>query len=422
MSAEEIEGMGSFEVEDGSNESVIKRYWKKYWEWRKKLKRRFASSSKLFYPNRPVLTVLIALGIIGLSFLGILPLPFALFLGANVMMDDVLVTPIMQIISDIRNLFQKRKTAKSIIHMVVIGLGFIVGALLGYFVFMSMPALVSLMPIIRGAIDTSITLFAIAGTGAVLLSKIIKVSPLLLMFFVGLMIIVLPIPMVFPIAVDIVAMSFLFGGFFAALAGKYGMKLIYKWRYKDSSADGFDFAHEKEELRVDHERADVFGIKVELAQKFRVALYNVIKKIKKISPYYTKITGSRKHTIGAYKDMWHVFMHASKDDPVSKEDVKKLINIDEQTDDSLAYYYTEPQKIVKEIYGKAHPVAGFFARLSAASGTYSKSEKGFKNKEKMHHFHAKYAKAMMFNKDKESMQVYEEFQEAANEFYTAAFK
>ena len=59
--------------------------------------------------------------------------------------------------------------------------------------------------------------------------------------------------------------------------------------------------------------------------------------------------------------------------------------------------------------------------MGAASNSFSSTENGFQYKQEMHHFHAKYGMARMFNGDKKSMDVYQDYLKASKVFYTAAF-
>lgn len=415
----------------------IKDYWRKYWHWRNELKRLFDSSTKLFYPNRPALTILIGMAIIALAFLG-MPFHFAMFLGVSVMVDDILLTPIMQIMSDVRNLKNKRKIPKSVVHLVFIGLGFLVGALLGYFVFMSMPGLIAMMPLIRAGIETSVTLFVLAGTGAMLLSRLTKISPLILMLVVGLVILAAPIPMIFPIAVDIVLASTLIFGFFASLGAKQTMKWFYKLKHAKVSRkngkieiklgvgneDGLylDYTPAQEQ-QVDQQRAAVFQVKQKVAHDYRISLVAMIETINRILPYYQRVSGTQKHMVGGYKDMLHAFMRAQATDSQSKQDVHMISQISQHHDDSLRYYYDQPAKIVKNIYGSNKSPSALFSLFGASSNSYAKNAKGISFKKGMNEFYKDYAMAKVFHHDPKSMRVYEQFQDAHKAFYeTATFR
>src|SRR5688500_18572101 len=102
--------------------------------WTEKSHWLFHSYPKAFYPIRPLFTFTIGVALILFSTLNIFAVSFAIYLGTGLMTDDLVVYPFIRIHNFIENLRLGKKQYKSSIGSVAIVLGYVLGAILGFFV------------------------------------------------------------------------------------------------------------------------------------------------------------------------------------------------------------------------------------------------------------------------------------------------
>ena len=161
-------------------------------DWRERLYRRFHNVSKLFYPNRPIVSLLIGMSVVLLAYVGLFPLSVGLLFGIGYIVDDLIITPFLGLAKYIRNLSYGEKKLKSVFGILAILAGYTVGFLLGFYVFMSMPAILALIPPIQAGVHTSITIFALSVAAAIGAAKFMRLSPMYLLWLTWFIFLIFP--------------------------------------------------------------------------------------------------------------------------------------------------------------------------------------------------------------------------------------
>lgn len=379
--------------------------------WGQKLYGRFHNVSKLFYPNRPIVSLLIGMTVVLLAYAGFFPLSVGLLFGIGYIVDDLIITPFLGLAKYIRNLTYGEKKLKSIFGILAILAGYTLGFLLGYFVFMGMPTVLALIPPIQAGVHTSITIFALSVAAAIGVAKFMRLSPMYLLWLTWLIFLIFPIPTVVSASVDVLVTSVVISSFVASLVIKHLMRFAC-WAITGKT-NGDSFVHVQDEELFERQ-AQFFKITKDQYMALKKSIVDMITSIENISPLPTKITGSSKLEKNSYKNMMYLLLYAK--DKTDLENLQELLGHNDLHKDSLVeldgddteseyYVFRKIQIMLKnwrlyrtsykynadEVYGKDFSFSKSFAIAGAPYNTYSKSEHGFNYKTRLHHQFARYA-------------------------------
>lgn len=410
--------------------------------WRDRLYRRFHNVSKLFYPNRPIVSLLIGMSVVLLAYIGVFPLSVGLLCGIGYIVDDLIITPILGLAKYIRNLAYGEKKLKSVFGILGIVAGYALGFVLGYFVFMSMPAILALVPPIQAGVHTSITIFALSVAVVIGIAKIMRFSPMYLLWLDWLVFLIFPIPTVVSASVDVLVTSVVVSSFVASLAIKHLMRLVCWAITGKTNGDSFVNVQDEE---LFEQQANFFKVTKDQYIALKNSIVDMITNIERISPLLTKVTGSSKLEKNSYKNMMYLLLYAK--DRTDLENLQELLGHNDlhkdsliklpETDDEIESEYYVLRKIqimlknwrlyrgsykynADEVYGEDFSFAKSFAIAGAPYNAYAKSEQGFDYKTRLHHQFARYAQLKCRQAGGDAEVARKAFQHASKDFVPKA--
>lgn len=280
----------------------------------------FFTSSRIYYPIRPIISLCLGISLICLMFVPGFPLSLAVFLGVLTLSDDLVFFPFLRMINAYRNMANHRKFVKALVSVIGIFLGLAIGATLAYFVLLNIPAIVGLTAMVNGALDCSIVVFLASCTifaGLFYLCKLPTLAGAWIGSFAA-----LAVPLVPTTAVDLIVGSALIGGFLAAFTCKHLLRLYYKVKDGHTNADGY--LHQFEEKNsdaVNHDEkvANLLNIGKEQVTRLRMTLLKVIETIKKNDSWFNSVARLRQLKTNSFKDILHLLITVE-----TKEDAEKL--------------------------------------------------------------------------------------------------
>jgi hypothetical protein len=281
-------------------------------------------NKRFWYPTRPLFTLFTGLFLSSLGFIGILPISWALWFAAAFALDDLPITPIINVFTAINNWMQGRKLLKAAVMITAVSLAVIFGGLFGYFVLAQSPFAVKLFLDYIALTSCSpllISLGAILGGYLAHMSE--KISPFF-GFSLGVLIASF-IPFSPPLVVEIVFLSIAGATFVSSIVAKQAMRIYYKYAHGESNADGYELARtSQQQVEYIEKQAALFGVKPdelrELAEtcKARVATH------KAQATFLQEFSGERTLTTNSYKDIYHGLMNP-RITPEQVQQVKFLI-------------------------------------------------------------------------------------------------
>lgn len=370
--------------------------------WSKRFRDRYITFDKLHYWNRPLFTIGLIIILTALAVVNVITAGTTAALIAAWCADDLIIDPIRRGMKHFSNVKRDHKKAKGIVGLMALSLGFLIGAIIGYFLLLNTPIAFSIAIGTRAGLMISVTTATIAFAGLLALAKFAKLNPMTCYGLV-LLITLFMSPFIFGVGIDVVVSSAVLGAFLATHISKHCMRLYYKITYGHTNADGYSMDVS------DEERAVFFGVEESKVKNLRSSLVNIISHIKKISPWYTHISGSRQIETNAYKDMLHMLLHAKK--TTDKHGIVELINTSDNTNSSTAFYRHEFYDAINANYHDS----SFFTRVRALSNIkanmYFEDAKGFAFKHSIHHLGANYGKAKCYGHKS-----FDEYQNAAKAF------
>lgn len=280
----------------------------------------FFTSSRIYYPIRPIISLCFGISLICLLFVPGFPLSLAVFLGVLTLSDDLVFFPFLRVINAWRNLVNHRKVVKAVASVIGILLGLAIGALFAYFILLNIPAILGLTAMVNGALDCSIVVFLASCTifaGLFYLCKLPTLAGAWIGSFAA-----LAIPFGPTTAVDLIVGSALIGGFLAAFLGKHLLRFIYKIKDGHTNADGYLYQFEEKNpnaLEHDKKVADLLKIGQEKVTRLRMAVLKVIENIKKNDSWFNSVARLRQLKTNSFKDILHLLITVE-----TKEDAEKL--------------------------------------------------------------------------------------------------
>lgn len=307
-------------------------------DFKQKLQTTFFSFQKIFYPRRPLFTLLLA-GVIAVTgYFSVMPLALAVWLGTNVMADDLIIYPLLRFLGFKRSIHNGQKVAKSLMGIGFTILGYAVGALIGYFVLLNIPMVTQVVTMMVNSFDwltsflnCSMALWALGSVVGASLARYFN-FPTLIGVFLG-SLVALFIPVTIPIPVDIIIVTALFFGFAFNYLSKQAIRLGYWLAYGHTNADGYLYAHKdvigcenQKPTQLDKTQADALGFKDKpsLIVRVRDHLDTVLETIKKSTNFLNSLTGSRQDISDSFKDLRHL-LYTAKDDS-AKAQLAELLN------------------------------------------------------------------------------------------------
>ena len=331
------------------------------------------TKDKIIYPLRPLLSVCVGLFFAGLYLAGLLTLSSAIYFGAIFTLDDIIFMPVMRVCKSARNYRHSRKLAKAWISIIGIFLGMIAGGVLGFLMVAKLATVLTLVPLVTGALGSSLVFFLMAcvicyklvshfnewaehstsslnETDYKKLSRSQRFKEMLMDAlrtlgrncpdFVGIMIgarLAEYLPIVggtVGMTIDVVIVSALLGAFVMAILTKWMTQAFYKLRYGHSNWDGYDGAVvEKQVSTVEKDKSitstinkvasstnNVPVVKVEQVTKLRQLLIQMIRIIKNESTLLEDLWGVRAVKSAVFKDALHAMLTLPKgSDQYTKE-------------------------------------------------------------------------------------------------------
>lgn len=277
-------------------------------------------STRVFYPFRPFFTLAIGVSALSIGWAGIVPMGLAVWMGTSVITDDLALYPAFRINGFRNNLSVDIKQYKSKIGMAITLAGYIAGAIAASYI-LANAAWMAFFTNLIIAMECHITVLAICQILGAMTAHYFD-RPALMGMFIGA--VVAPyLPIVIPMAVDIYGLSILTGGFLATYLGKQVMRGLYYFKYGHSNADGYHFAHEENEMEVDQQRAEFFGVDKAVFTNLRVSLLKVIRGTNANTSYLGKVIGSGKACTDELKNILFLLMRA--EDKSDKQALSALL-------------------------------------------------------------------------------------------------
>jgi len=284
----------------------------------------------------------------------------------------------------------------------------------------------------RHAIDCSVTLFALAGMSAVMVAKIFKMPPFLLMFVMGFAVWLLPLPMIFSLGTDVLTLSIVIGGFLGALIGKPFLQLFHKFWDRHTNYD-----------EIAKRQANVFGVQPGQVKRLHSAFIKLGEKLKAASNFWMKLNGAEKlEKYALVNDSQFLLFNAKTKEEI--ESFKALLSKDEPPDFKTSSYYYLFQNYLpsynkffdekeSEEFNEVYKGASWLERMSAStnlsflwvhSNVYSPTERGYnlKNRLQSVYWMTGLGKVKAFGKlykDQEATEAVDEYQEAIKPFLPA---
>lgn len=300
------------------------------------------------FPIRPFFTLGSFVFFTTMFFLGALPLAWAIVFTAAFAFDDLPLTPFIRLLRAANNLYHHRKQLKSIITMLCITLGALVGGFLAYFYFIHQPLFMFGMAFfVFGTGCSPIWIFLGGVIGAIIADITKQITPLFgitVGFSLGFMIgFSLPITFISPVvsAVFIASVSCAFLG---SVIAKEGLRLYYYLRYGHSNADGYylDRTPEKQAAFIANQ-ANQLHVSIDTFKRLTTYCMAKIKMIKTEASLMHAITSTnlsnpwaifywlwdeftlkQHYQTNAYKDIYHRLM-AETLNSENVEAVKELL-------------------------------------------------------------------------------------------------
>lgn len=282
--------------------------------------RLFFTSSRIYYPIRPIISLCLGISLICLLFVPGFPLSLAVFFGVLTLSDDLVFFPFLRVINAGRNMVNHRKVVKALVSVIGILLGLAIGALLAYFILLNIPAIIGLTAMVNGSLQCSIVVFLACCTIFAGLFYLCKL-PTLVGAWIG-SFAALTVPLVPSTPVDLVVGTALIGGFLAAFTSKHLLRLFYKIKDGHTNADGYLHQfEEKNQNALEHDKkvADFLKIGQEKVTHLRMALLKVIETIKKNDSWFNSVARLRQLKTNSFKDILHLLITVE-----TKEDAEKL--------------------------------------------------------------------------------------------------
>lgn len=385
--------------------------------WRQKMHERFHNLSKIFYPNRPILTLCIGLAIFSIGYLGILPFGFILTLGAGYIYDDIIITPALRLIKLVQNLWHGEKQLKSVLGIIAILGGYVGGALLAYFVFLSMPAVLALIPAAQTALGC-LTITGIGFASTLVFARLFHMPALYLMFPAIIIFPLIPVPAAITASIELVVASSLLGAFLASLVSKQLIRLAYKIFTGRSNSDSYIYV---EDEQLFQKQANFYGLTLEAFKGLKDSAVKVIESVQRVSPWYTKINGPVRIQKNTFRDIIHKMLNGHTDE--DKESLKVMLEtgafVASDRSRSWTMYSNVLANNALHVYGDSQWEI-WKAAMAASGNSYSHSKNGARFKLLTHRLDNAFA----LNKceclgDQESKQAAKEYRRAAGDVRTA---
>lgn len=285
----------------------------------------------IFYPNRPLFTLFLSMALATLGIIGVLPVSLAFYFALTTAVDDMVFTPFLRVVQSINNLANKRKTAKSILTLVLLTLALLGGLAFSMLVLAKSPLIVTAIhsfTMSTGSSALMIGLIATIGSiGAHLSNKVSPSAGLVLGAFIGGFIPFTIVPLSFEIAFLGTAATM----FATSIISKQCMRMYYKLRYGHSNADGYDFeiSTDNKPSENDKKQAAFFKKQPETVMRLRQSLLEGIKLTNKQLHFGHSITGSKWQLTNSFKDILHQLNRTGSDrsnPPSDTYDMSRLIN------------------------------------------------------------------------------------------------
>ncbi|MFT4059019.1 MAG: hypothetical protein QM652_05665 [Legionella sp.] len=281
------------------------------------------------YRANLLFTLSLGVFILGLSYISVLPITWALWLSTTFVFNNLLLTPLMSIVNASNNLYHERKKLKSSIILASTLLAALTGGILALLIFSQMPVLMGLLTNFISATRSPLLISIGAIVGSVVAHMSNKLSPALGMVLGIFMISRLPIPI--PLTVDVVFISMAAFAFITNIAAKQCMRLYYKIRYGHTNADGYKInLSETDQQEFIDKQASLFKVTSEQFKTLVQACQTKIHKIKNETGLLDELSCPKQTKINSFKDIYHGLMNPK----CTKEDaqcVKELLKVSRTT-------------------------------------------------------------------------------------------
>ena len=288
----------------------------------KKILKRFPTEGykQFSHQTRPFLTMAMAVFLIALGWFQIVNFVVIAWLLAAFVLDNVALTPIMSALRAFNHLANGRKKLKSIVILAVVALALVSGAGLGYFGLLHTPAVVGFFTnyiALTGCSPFMISMGAMAG--AYFSHSTHKLS-LFWGIFLGSCCVSL-LPILVPVAFEVVYFSAVAIAFFATLIAKQSLRAYYKYYYGHTNADGYSLAKNPTEIReFSITQAQKFGVSTSQFLVLTQQCQTRIAETKRDASFWSEYMNYRSNTTNSYKDIYFGLMNPTP----SAEDIKEM--------------------------------------------------------------------------------------------------
>jgi hypothetical protein len=338
-----------------------------------KTKSRFLSARSIYYPIRPIFSLILGLTIMGLAWTPLLPFAVAVFIGTMILSDDLIMFPLLGLLRAKSNFLAGRKELKSLLKVVYTIAGYVLGAALAYFVLLNIPAVMAVVTMISAGVGCGIAVYMAAAFIGSLFFHYLNLPPILGVFL-GLGVAGF-IPPLLSVNVDVIAATSLTCGFVFSFLVKQGVRLANKIACSHTNADGYQFMHKNDEetLAKDAKLAKLFNVEKNKVTDLRNILMEIIKTIKKEDSLYQDIMGFRQMKTSSFKDILHVLLTAKNSEDI--KNLKKLLEwqTDEGRDNHICGNFEENTPIQNKaswFYQSVSSRYGYFSLLTNPEAKY----------------------------------------------------
>lgn len=290
--------------------------------------RRFPTErfKRFWYPSRPLMILALGFFFLVLGYTGVLSMSWSLWAAAAFAFDDLPMTPILAVATAFNNYLEGRKQFKAIMMLSAILLGLALGGALGWYAWVHMPMVVTVISNYIVMTGCSPLLISTAGILGGVVAHMTKKMPAIWGFILGITLagwVPLPVPLFF----EVLFISMVTSAFIASIVAKQGLRFYYRWQYGHSNADGYEMARQssKQDSFVEKQAA-LFNVNAEQFRNLTNQCRERISEIKQKATFLEEMNQERQYKTNSYKDLYQVLMNPTLE-KTEVEEPKRLIEL-----------------------------------------------------------------------------------------------
>lgn len=265
----------------------------------------FPHTRSNYYPNRPKLSFISGLSLIGLSYSG--ALSYAAYFGSSIITDDLLLYSIQRLRKYIHNISRGLKPLKSWVELFSTLSGYLLGGLAAHHLLASIPLIKFFFTTIISAMHCNFMVLVATQSLGIMLANMMHRPAY--EGVIGALFVSALIPIVLPIAVDIYGLSILIGGFMGSYFSKVTMRTLYKWCYGHPGIDVYrDVNDDEDPVEIDEQVSDVLNVDPKLVQRVRLSILTTITHVRQQTSTIGKLIGADKACVQSLKSVLEVLL------------------------------------------------------------------------------------------------------------------